>query len=131
MPDVNGGLAFARGLLETALPYHEQLQQRDRDEEERQRTGMLSILSAAMHSDSLDPQAYPILLERALELQGAKGKDVKRYGNAFKSLLAQGYEATGTKITGYDTRPGVDNTGAEGPYVSESSDAPLADFNAK
>jgi hypothetical protein len=133
MPDVDGGLAFARGLLETALPYHEQLQQRDRDDEERQRTGMLSILSAAMHSDSLDPKAYPILLERALELQGAKGKDVKRYGDAFRSLLSGGYETTGTKITGYDTEPSTIRVGEGESQVSTpvNEPSPIADFNAK
>jgi hypothetical protein len=128
---MGGGASFLGGFVEGANRRRGELHAEDHQREEEDRQGLLHILDAASKSDQLDPSAMPQLVSMMMEAHGADKKELAGVKTAFKALLGQGYETTGTKITGYDTRPVTDNTGAEAPYVSDPGDAPVADFNAR
>lgn len=128
---MGGEASFFGGLLEGVNRRRGEVREEDLRRENEDRQGLLHIIETAARSPDLDPSAYPKLVEMAMQAHGAKGKELSQVKTAFQTLLGQGYDTTGTKITGYDTTPVTDNAGADAPYVSDPGDAPVAEFGAR
>jgi hypothetical protein len=85
-----GGGSFAAGLLSSFSQAYGQKRKDDQDREEQEREGALRILDLAAHSPNLNPEDYPTLIQKMLEIHGAKGKDVDQAVNTVSALFNPG-----------------------------------------